>query len=89
MNIVFQKGMIRGSLLALEHLRVDKGGNGGVIVNISSAAGWYYSIYFKSFSQNHSFCFCIGLFYLILLNFSRMCHSIYCILMTYKGQVFN
>ncbi|OWF48049.1 15-hydroxyprostaglandin dehydrogenase [NAD(+)]-like [Mizuhopecten yessoensis] len=33
------KGMTRGSFIAFEYLRNDKGGNGGVIVNISSAAG--------------------------------------------------
>lgn len=33
------KGMISGSFLGLNYLRTDKGGNGGVIVNISSAAG--------------------------------------------------
>ncbi|KAK7465898.1 hypothetical protein BaRGS_00037550 [Batillaria attramentaria] len=30
---------IRGSLLALEHMRRDKGGRGGIIVNMSSIAG--------------------------------------------------
>ncbi|XP_060073827.1 15-hydroxyprostaglandin dehydrogenase [NAD(+)]-like, partial [Ylistrum balloti] len=33
------KGMTRGTFIAVEYLRKDKGGNGGVIVNISSAAG--------------------------------------------------
>ncbi|BFZ25206.1 hypothetical protein BsWGS_28245 [Bradybaena similaris] len=33
------KGTIRGTMLGIEHLRRDKGGNGGVIVNISSMAG--------------------------------------------------
>lgn len=33
------KGTTRGTLLALEHMRTDKGGKGGVIINISSAAG--------------------------------------------------
>ncbi|XP_069113958.1 15-hydroxyprostaglandin dehydrogenase [NAD(+)]-like [Argopecten irradians] len=33
------KGMTRGSFIAFEYLRNDKGGNGGVIINISSAAG--------------------------------------------------
>jgi len=32
-------GTIRGSNYAIEHMRRDKGGNGGVIVNISSMAG--------------------------------------------------
>ena len=31
--------MIRGSFLGLEYLRTDKGGRGGVIVNVSSVAG--------------------------------------------------
>ncbi|XP_061172315.1 15-hydroxyprostaglandin dehydrogenase [NAD(+)]-like isoform X1 [Saccostrea echinata] len=34
-------GVIRGTLLGLEYLRKDKGGNGGVIVNIASLAGVY------------------------------------------------
>ncbi|XP_076112393.1 15-hydroxyprostaglandin dehydrogenase [NAD(+)]-like isoform X1 [Mytilus galloprovincialis] len=33
------KGMISGTFLGLEYLKTDKGGNGGVIVNVSSAAG--------------------------------------------------
>ncbi|XP_048732227.1 15-hydroxyprostaglandin dehydrogenase [NAD(+)]-like [Ostrea edulis] len=33
------KGSTRGTLLALDHMRTDRGGNGGVIVNVSSAAG--------------------------------------------------
>lgn len=33
------KGTTRGTLLALEHMRTDRGGNGGVIINVSSAAG--------------------------------------------------
>lgn len=36
---LLQKGTTRGTLLALEHMRTDKGGKGGVIINISSAAG--------------------------------------------------
>ena len=32
-------GQIRGSQLALEHMRRDKGGRGGVIVNTVSMAG--------------------------------------------------
>ena len=31
--------MIRGTLLAVEHMRKDKGGNGGLVVNVASAAG--------------------------------------------------
>lgn len=33
------KGMISGTFLGLEYLKTDKGGNGGVIINVSSAAG--------------------------------------------------
>lgn len=36
---LLQKGTTRGTLLALDHMRTDKGGKGGVIINISSAAG--------------------------------------------------
>ncbi|CAG2250640.1 HPGD [Mytilus edulis] len=32
------KGMISGTFLGLEYLKTDKGGNGGVIINVSSAA---------------------------------------------------
>ncbi|XP_051533869.1 15-hydroxyprostaglandin dehydrogenase [NAD(+)] [Myxocyprinus asiaticus] len=32
-------GVVRGTFLALEHMRKDNGGNGGVIVNIASMAG--------------------------------------------------
>lgn len=31
--------MIRGTYLALEHMKKDNGGNGGVIVNVASLAG--------------------------------------------------
>ncbi|KAL8617399.1 hypothetical protein ACOMHN_035891 [Nucella lapillus] len=31
---------IRGSEIALEHMRRDKGGRGGVIINTASLAGW-------------------------------------------------
>ncbi|XP_025078193.1 15-hydroxyprostaglandin dehydrogenase [NAD(+)]-like [Pomacea canaliculata] len=34
---------IRGSLLALEHMRRDRGGRGGVIINVASLAGLYVS----------------------------------------------
>ena len=34
-----QTGTIRGTLLAIEHMRKDKGGVGGIIVNISSYGG--------------------------------------------------
>lgn len=32
----FQTGLVRMTLKALEHMRIDKGGRGGTIVNISS-----------------------------------------------------
>jgi len=32
-------GTLRGTVLAMEHMRRDKGGNGGVIVNVASTAG--------------------------------------------------
>ncbi|KAK7474105.1 hypothetical protein BaRGS_00034634 [Batillaria attramentaria] len=42
-------GLIRGSQLALEHMRRDRGGRGGVIVNVSSIGGlapfYYFPIY--------------------------------------------
>ncbi|XP_070179138.1 15-hydroxyprostaglandin dehydrogenase [NAD(+)]-like [Littorina saxatilis] len=37
-----QVGVIRGSNLALEHMRRDKGGRGGVIINTASVNGLYY-----------------------------------------------
>ncbi|XP_055036542.1 15-hydroxyprostaglandin dehydrogenase [NAD(+)] [Misgurnus anguillicaudatus] len=32
-------GVVKGTYLALEHMKKDKGGNGGVIVNVASMAG--------------------------------------------------
>ena len=32
-------GVIRGTLLGIEHMRKDQGGRGGQIINISSSAG--------------------------------------------------
>ncbi|KAK7089260.1 15-hydroxyprostaglandin dehydrogenase [NAD(+)]-like [Littorina saxatilis] len=37
-----QVGVIRGSYLALEHMRRDKGGRGGVIINTASVLGLHY-----------------------------------------------
>nr|KAG5693341.1 hypothetical protein BaRGS_017634 [Batillaria attramentaria] len=34
---------IRGSLLAYEHMRRDKGGRGGVIINVASMSGLFYA----------------------------------------------
>lgn len=34
-----QTAVIRGTLLALDYMRKDRGGNGGTIVNVSSMAG--------------------------------------------------
>ncbi|KTG02673.1 hypothetical protein cypCar_00047038 [Cyprinus carpio] len=34
-----QGGVVRGTYLALEHMKKENGGNGGVIVNVSSMAG--------------------------------------------------
>ena len=36
---LFQTGTVRGTLLAVEHMRKDKGGAGGVIINVASAGG--------------------------------------------------
>lgn len=36
---MFQLGAIRVSTLAIEHMRCDKGGKGGLIVNVASTAG--------------------------------------------------
>ena len=41
----FQKGTMRGTRLAIDYLSKDNGGNGGVIINMASAAG---KIYFTS-----------------------------------------
>ena len=35
---LFQNGAIRGTLLALQFMGKDKGGQGGVVINIGSAA---------------------------------------------------
>ncbi|XP_046358931.2 15-hydroxyprostaglandin dehydrogenase [NAD(+)]-like isoform X3 [Haliotis rufescens] len=37
-NVNFM-GVVRGTMLALEHMRTDRGGHGGVIINTSSTAG--------------------------------------------------
>ena len=34
-----QNGLVDGTYTAVEHLRRDRGGKGGVIVNIASTAG--------------------------------------------------
>ncbi|XP_059152905.1 15-hydroxyprostaglandin dehydrogenase [NAD(+)]-like [Physella acuta] len=41
-------GVIQGSLLAIEHMRKDKGGKGGKIINIASMAGLT-GVYFSPF----------------------------------------
>jgi len=38
-HVVFQGGVVRGTYLALEHMKKENGGNGGVIINIASMAG--------------------------------------------------
>ncbi|KAK3756283.1 hypothetical protein RRG08_066399 [Elysia crispata] len=43
-------GVVRGTLLAYEHMRKDKGGRGGRIVNISSGVGLYESPYVPVYS---------------------------------------
>jgi 15-hydroxyprostaglandin dehydrogenase (NAD) len=37
---VFQNAVVRGTLLGLQYMGKDKGGKGGVMVNISSIAGF-------------------------------------------------
>ncbi|KAK7478672.1 hypothetical protein BaRGS_00030057, partial [Batillaria attramentaria] len=43
MIAVNQTAQIRGSLLAYEHMRRDKGGRGGVIINVASMSGLFYA----------------------------------------------
>lgn len=38
-TVSLQSGVIRGTLLALDYMRKDRGGIGGTIVNVSSMAG--------------------------------------------------
>ena len=38
-QLIFQTGTVRGTVLAVEHMRKDKGGEGGVIINVASAGG--------------------------------------------------
>lgn len=40
----FQGGVVRGTYLALEHMKKENGGNGGVIVNVASMAGLILSL---------------------------------------------
>ena len=46
-------GQIRGSQLALEHMRRDKGGRGGVIVNTVSMAGQDPSLYRDHYHRHY------------------------------------
>ncbi|XP_076661606.1 15-hydroxyprostaglandin dehydrogenase [NAD(+)]-like isoform X2 [Halictus rubicundus] len=56
-------GVIQGSFLALEHMRKDKGGKGGTLVNISSIAGFniyrMWPVYCSSKHQVLSFSRCL------------------------------
>ncbi|XP_076285942.1 15-hydroxyprostaglandin dehydrogenase [NAD(+)]-like [Lasioglossum baleicum] len=45
-------GVIQGSLLAMEMMRKDKGGKGGVIVNISSVVGFYITRYMPAYCSS-------------------------------------
>ncbi|KAK7478673.1 hypothetical protein BaRGS_00030058 [Batillaria attramentaria] len=45
MIAVNQTAQIRGSLLAYEHMRRDKGGRGGVIINVASMTGFFYGTF--------------------------------------------
>ena len=38
-RILFQKGTLRGTRLAMKYLSADNGGKGGAIVNMASMAG--------------------------------------------------
>lgn len=38
----FQTGTIRGTRLAVEHMRKDKGGRGGVVINVASSGGIFF-----------------------------------------------
>jgi hypothetical protein len=48
--------MIRGSFLGLEYLRTDKGGRGGVIVNVSSVAGKSNVLIICKINDNYILC---------------------------------
>ncbi|XP_076285918.1 15-hydroxyprostaglandin dehydrogenase [NAD(+)]-like [Lasioglossum baleicum] len=45
-------GVIQGSLLAMELMRKEKGGKGGVIVNISSTIGFYINRYMPAYCSS-------------------------------------
>lgn len=36
---VLQMGVMRGTTLGMEHMRKDKGGKGGLVINVSSSTG--------------------------------------------------
>uniref|UniRef100_A0A8C2PQI8 Zgc:56585 n=1 Tax=Cyprinus carpio TaxID=7962 RepID=A0A8C2PQI8_CYPCA len=46
-------GVVRGTYLALEHMKKENSGNGGVIVNISSIAGLILSLHTAQFFFQH------------------------------------
>ena len=59
--VSFQTSVITMTYLAVDHMSKDKGGSGGIIVNISSVAG-----------QSFNFCFCFNFFFynfFFLFNF--------------------
>ncbi|KAK7478670.1 hypothetical protein BaRGS_00030055 [Batillaria attramentaria] len=47
MIAVNQTAQIRGSLLAYDHMRRDKGGRGGVIINVASMSGFFYGSFWN------------------------------------------
>lgn len=39
LNVILQKGVIRGQFLGIQHMGWSHGGTGGAIVNVASLAG--------------------------------------------------
>ena len=42
--LIFQNGVIQGSMLAIDHMKHSNAGKGGIIINVSSLAGTNYRL---------------------------------------------
>ena len=64
--VSFQTSVITMTYLAVDHMSKDKGGSGGIIVNISSVAG-----------QSFNFCFCFNFFFIIFFFYLTFFIQVY------------
>ncbi|XP_071096643.1 15-hydroxyprostaglandin dehydrogenase [NAD(+)]-like [Haliotis cracherodii] len=47
-------GVLRGTMMAMNHMRKDKGGRGGVIINTASLAGLFPTYWFPAYAASKS-----------------------------------